>query len=325
MRFGKYLKEQQKTIWMILGVVCIFWGVLRLYRITSRVVLYPAMLCILFAGIWMLADFFAKKKKLQQLQEAFEAGIDQFPEPQSVLEETYQECIADLHRQYGEMTLKQEMRYRDMEDYYTTWAHQIKTPISAMQLKLQNEDSPLSRQLNSDLLRVEQYVDMVMVYLRLGAPTNDYVFKSWRIDELIKKSVSTFASEFISRGLALRYEKIEGSLITDDKWFCFVLEQILSNALKYTHSGGISIYMEENGILCISDTGIGIAPEDLPRIFEKGYTGFNGRTDRHASGLGLYLCRRICDGLSIPLQAQSQPGKGTVIRLCLEQYHLKAE
>ena len=134
-----------------------------------------------------------------------------------------------------------------------------------------------------------------------------------------------FSGEFISRKIGLSYEKIEEDVLTDEKWLSFVVEQVLSNALKYTMTGTVSIYMEEPHILCIRDTGIGIAPEDLPRIFEKGYTGYNGRMDKKASGIGLYLCRRICDNLGHRIWAQSEPDKGTTIRIDVSHREMKFE
>lgn len=131
--------------------------------------------------------------------------------------------------------------------------------------------------------------------------------------------------EFISRKIGLDYQPINTRVITDEKWLLFVIEQVLSNALKYTRSGKISIYSSEKDMLCIEDTGIGIAPEDLPRIFEKGYTGYNGRKDKHASGIGLYLARRICDNLGHKISARSVIGKGTAITIDLSREKIKNE
>ena len=135
----------------------------------------------------------------------------------------------------------------------------------------------------------------------------------------MRSAVKKFSTQFIRRRINLVYEPLGKKVVTDEKWLSFVVEQVLSNALKYTPSGTVGIYMEEPTTLCISDTGIGIAPEDLPRIFEKGYTGYNGRTDKKASGLGLYLCRRICNNLGHTISASSAAGEGTVIRICLAQ------
>lgn len=199
-----------------------------------------------------------------------------------------------------------------------------------MRLTLQNEDSALARRLSCDLSRIEQYVEMVLAFLRLDSDSSDYVFRRCKLDPLIRQAVRRFSFEFIDRKLRLDYTPPDAScqtdsLITDEKWFCFVLEQLLSNALKYTKSGTIRIFFSDEKVLCIQDTGIGIAPQDLPRIFEKGYTGCNGRTDKRASGLGLYLCRRICKNLGIELSITSEIGVGTCVFLSLDQYPIKSE
>ena len=213
----------------------------------------------------------------------------------------------------------------EMVEYYTLWAHQIKTPIAAMRLTLQNEDSPLSRRLTAELGRVERYVEMVMAYLRLDGESTDYVLREYELDPILRAAVKRFSGEFIQKRLALDLRPTGARVLTDEKWLSFVLEQLLSNALKYTPAGSVSIYLESPAVLCIADTGIGIAPEDLPRIFDAGYTGLNGREDKRASGLGLYLCRRVCRSLGHGLTARSEPGKGTVMRLDLGRKELSVE
>ncbi|MFR7742767.1 MAG: sensor histidine kinase [Acutalibacteraceae bacterium] len=198
-------------------------------------------------------------------------------------------------------------QYQDMLDYYTLWAHQIKTPIASMRLCLQQEDTPQARQLLQELSRAEQYVEMVMVYLRLTGGS-DLVLREYELDAIVRRAVRRFAGEFIGRKLKLCYEPLNVSCVTDEKWLLFVVEQVLSNALKYTRAGSITIELEAPKTLVIRDTGIGVAPEDLPRIFEKGYTGYNGRGDQKASGLGLYLCRTICKRLGHTITASSVPG-----------------
>lgn len=146
------------------------------------------------------------------------------------------------------------------------------------------------------------------------------MIRSCDVDEVIRQSLRKFAGEFIDRRLTLHYAPVGLTAVTDEKWLGFVVEQVLSNALKYTPEGGsITIDAEEPATLCIRDTGIGIAPEDLPRIFDRGYTGRNGRTHRQASGIGLYLCRRICRDLGHTITAASAVGEGTVIRLDLSR------
>ena len=195
-----------------------------------------------------------------------------------------------------------------------------------MRLTLQNEDSELSRRLSEDLLRIEQYVEMVLCYLRLDSSSTDYVFQEYDLDSIVKQAVRKFAGQFIRRKIRLDYQPLHTRVVTDEKWLLFVVEQVLSNALKYTPAAGtVTIDLEEPKTLCIRDTGIGIAPEDLPRVFEKGYTGYNGRNDKKASGIGLYLCRRICKNLNHVISVDSSLDSGTVVRIRLEQVKLGKE
>ena len=166
---------------------------------------------------------------------------------------------------------------------------------------------------------------MVLTFLRLNSDSTDYVFKEYDLDNIVKSAVKKFSSEFIGRKLRLIYDPLNTSVITDEKWLSFVIEQVLSNALKYTPSGSITISLVGEKTLRIEDTGIGIAPSDLPRIFENGYTGFNGRTDKKASGIGLYLCRRVCNNLGHTITANSTVDVGTAIDIDLTQTKLEME
>lgn len=297
-------------------------------NVPAKALLYPVLLC-LFLGLLVLVTDCAiaksRKNERANLDKITLSVIDSMPEAHSEEVRDYQNAIRRLGNEYRNYVSESERKYENMMDYYTVWAHQIKTPISSMKLAFQGEDSTLSRRLSVDLFRIEQYVDMVLVYLRLDSEYTDYVFKECNMDEVIKNSVKKFASEFIGRKLSLEYEPEDVTVVSDSKWLGFVIGQIISNSLKYTETGGIKIYFKEPKMLVIEDTGIGIAEEDLPRIFEKGYTGYNGRTDGSASGIGLYLCRRICGNLHIGIQAESEVGKGTRIILDLNQYKLKDE
>ena len=326
--FKMYLKERMKYILLTVMLIGLFSFTLLLMNVPAKALLYPVLLC-LFLGLLVLVTDCAiaksRKNERANLDKITLSVIDSMPEAHSEEVRDYQNAIRRLGNEYRNYVSESERKYENMMDYYTVWAHQIKTPIFSMKLAFQGEDSTLSRRLSADLFRIEQYVDMVLVYLRLDSEYTDYVFKECNMDEVIKNSVKKFASEFIGRKLSLEYEPEDVTVVSDSKWLGFVIGQIISNSLKYTETGGIKIYFKEPKILVIEDTGIGIAEEDLPRIFEKGYTGYNGRTDGSASGIGLYLCRRICGNLNIGIQAESEVGKGNRIILDLNQYKLKDE
>ena len=319
---GAYLRERRKAILLFLGAVLVFAVVFALYELPLGAVGYPALLCgvlFLLCGLWDLHAAQRKHRRLEEITRLPAPLMEGFPRVRSQDDADYQDIIAALRREQNRLQTDMSLRFQNMADYYTTWVHQIKTPIAAMKLALQQEDSALSRQVSEELQRIEQYVEMVLAYLRLDADATDYVFREQELDPIVREAVKKFAGQFIRKKLRLRYEPLQGRVLTDEKWLSFVIEQVLSNAVKYTPAGGVEIFLEEPLTLCIRDTGIGIAPEDLPRVFEKSYTGYNGRSDKKASGIGLYLCKRICAGLGHEIRIQSAPGEGTVVRLHLER------
>lgn len=321
MSMGKYLKQRRKWLLLLACCVLVFAVSFLLYHLPLAAVLYPSALCAALVLGWFLADYRKqreKKKRLTHLAALPDDLTERLEEAPGSLEEAYETIIRNLSQREQDFRREQQRREADRADYYTTWVHQIKTPIASMYLSLENEDSPLSRSLGEELQRIEQYVQMVLTYQRLDSVDTDYVFRECPMDPLVKGALRKFAAQFIRKGIRLDYTPTQKSVVTDEKWLSFVVEQLLSNALKYTPQGTVSIYMED-GSLCIRDTGIGIAPEDLPRIFERGYTGCNGRSDKKASGLGLYLCRRICNNLGHNLTAESTPGVGTLMKLDLNQ------
>jgi len=285
--FGRYLRQHRLAILLFI----LSWGLLAasfaLYGLPLAAVAYPALLSLLLClatAVWDYTRTLRRHRKLSELQTAANAQLMDLPDPASIGEA---DCMA---------------------------------AIAALRLTLQPDDTPNARRLMSQLLRIEQYVDMVLMYLRLDEGTSDYVIRACDLDGIIRQSLRKFAGEFIDRRLTLHYEPLHLSVVTDEKWLGFVVEQVLSNALKYTPEGGsITIDAEAPATLCIRDTGIGITAEDLPRIFDRGYTGRNGRTYRQASGIGLYLCRRICRDLGHTITASSAAGEGTVLRLDLSR------
>lgn len=322
--FRAYIKQNRKVIYALILFIAVFSFSFFLYQLPIRAIIYPTILCTVFGLLLVGIDFSKKRFKHKRLAEIKKLTASMFsfmPAIESIEDSDYQEIIRALQEEIVQLSTSTSARYQDMTEYYTIWVHQIKTPITSMRLTLQNEDSPLSRKLTSDLFQIEQYVEMVLAFMRLDSDSSDYVFKEYNIDSVIKQALAKFASEFIDRKIRLEYDPIDKVVITDEKWLSFVIEQLLSNALKYTKKGSIKIYMQEPMTLCIADTGIGIAPEDLPRIFEKGYTGYNGRRDKKASGIGLYLCKRICNNLEADICVSSELDKGTTIYINLEQYN----
>lgn len=321
--FFKYLNSKKRIIFAPFLFGVIFAVTFYFYGIPKRAIIYPLLLCFFILIFFIAFDYFILLRKYKELNILRKTGaeiIEELPETICILDEEYKNIIKLLIENQRHTAENFSENYDDMIEYYTVWAHQIKTPIASMRLTLQNEDSPLSINLKNDLTRIENYVQMVLAFLRLDSPSTDYIISEYSLDKIIKESVKKFSGVFISKKLSLNFTETNKKVLTDEKWLAFVVEQLISNALKYTENGGISIYLEEGDILCIEDSGIGILKTDLPRIFEKGYTGSIGRTDKKASGIGLYLCKRICDNLCHEISIFSEVGVGTTVKINLKRY-----
>ena len=242
------------------------------------------------------------------------------------LEALYRSMIAKMRQEKEELIFEDQKRYTEMIDYYGMWAHQIKTPIAAMRILVQSGmDREENEENQMELFKTEQYVEMVLSYLKIGDIAKDMVLERCDLGKVVRQAVKKYSRLFILQKLSLEMGEIAEIVLTDEKWLSFVVEQILSNALKYTKSGSVSIYLEQEGVLVIKDTGIGISAEDLPRIMEKGYTGYNGRIDKRSTGIGLYLCKKVMDKLHHQLRIDSEDGKGTKVVLDLRRTQLDLE
>lgn len=318
-----YMRRNRLGIVLFFLFGMIFASLFFLYHLPVEAVGYAFALCLVLGIIAVSVDavFYRKKIcRLREQQEAVRNGTEELPQAADRIEEAYQELIYQAQEKRREQIAGLMREKTDITDYFTLWAHQIKTPIAAMCLLLQQNTEnieqfyELRKECEGELFKIEQYVEMVLQYLRLNSSVNDFVLQEYSLDDMILQAVHKYAPMFIRKKLTLNYNAVDEKVVTDEKWLVFVVEQILSNAIKYTAEGGISIYMED-GALIIEDTGIGILAEDLPRVFEKGYTGYNGRSDKKASGIGLYLCRQILQKLGHKVYVESEPGKGTRVKL----------
>ncbi|MCR4939195.1 MAG: HAMP domain-containing histidine kinase [Treponemataceae bacterium] len=319
----KYIKGLRVFFFVFLLFVFFFALTFYLYHLPLEAVLYPTLVCLVFLLIIVVVRCFGAFKRHLFLWSAANF-LPEIPESLScdgVFEEDFLNLLKKLSEAFKKLSNEKDFRYANMQDYYSLWVHQIKTPIASMKLTLQNGNSPAATRLLSDLRRIELYVEMVLTYIRLESETSDYLIKEFDLDGIIKATLRNFASDFINKHLKLDYQESGVKILTDEKWFSFVLGQVLSNALKYTPEGSVSIYLEGDETLCIRDTGIGINPEDLPRVFECSYTGGNGRgmgagsVGGASSGIGLYLCRRICRNLNHTIEIDSRPDEGTTVRI----------
>ena len=322
-----WLKYRLWQIVLFSGLMLIFSTVVWLSGAEGGLAGYTALLSTALALLLALLDlrrFALRHRQLSDALKSIRVSDEQLPPPENLIEEDYRQLIRALGEEKQRQASAMDLRMSDMQDYFTLWAHQIKTPIAAMRLILQTKPENSAMEIEGELFRVEQYVEMVLNYLRLDSDSTDFVFRTCALDDIIRQCVRKYAKQFIRKRIRLEYEGTALQVLTDEKWLCFVIEQILSNALKYTAAGSIRIFTQGE-TLVIADTGMGIAPEDLPRVFEKGYTGYNGRTDKKATGIGLYLCKRILNRLGHEISISAQVGKGTRVSIDLSREELTVE
>lgn len=314
-----YFRRQWKLLFMLAAFACLSGTVFWLYRLPVESVLYAAALCFVL-GLTLFCisytRFRHRHKELEWLLKQAGETVLPLPPPRGLLEEDYQALLKAVCTSRASLARENQSRLQDMTDYYTLWAHQIKTPIAAMHLLFQESPQP---ELEAELLKIEQYVEMVLGYLRLGSSSTDYLLREIPLDPLLRQAVRKYARLFILKKISLDFQETGRSVLTDEKWLSFVIEQLLSNAVKYTPSGGQVRIYGDGDTLVISDNGIGIQEEDLPRVFEKGFTGFNGREDRKSTGIGLYLCQEVMNRLNHGISIASRPGQGTLVRLDLSR------
>ena len=312
-----YLKKNIKVYILFVVFIFIFFIMFYLYNLPLEALIYTGSFCFLASLIASFLDFVNYKesyKKLKFLEENILNDLDALPKSLDIRIDYYHKIIEKLYEELEKLTQENRQKNTDMVDYYSMWVHQIKTPIAAMNFLLDNEEVN-QKNFQQELFKIERYVEMVLTYIRLDSTSSDYVITKINLDEVVKDSVKKYATIFINKKIKLNYVSHETMVISDKKWLSFAFEQILGNSVKYSRADGeITIKTYENRLV-IEDKGIGIKEEDLPRIFEKGFTGFNGRYEKKSSGLGLYLCKKTLDKLGHHIEISSKVGEGTRIEI----------
>ena len=312
-----YLKKNIKVYILFVVFIAIFFIMFYLYNLPLEALIYTGSFCFLTALIASFLDFVNYResyKKLKFLEQNILNDLDALPKSLDIRIDYYHKIIEKLYEELEKLTQENRQKNTDMVDYYSMWVHQIKTPIAAMNFLLDNEEVD-QKNLQQELFKIERYVEMVLTYIRLDSTSSDYVITKINLDEVVKDSVKKYATIFINKKIKLNFVSHETMVISDKKWLSFAIEQILGNSVKYSNTGGeITIETCENKLI-VEDNGMGIKEEDLPRIFEKGFTGFNGRYEKKSSGLGLYLCKKTLDKLGHHIEISSKVGEGTRIEI----------
>lgn len=331
LKIAKAFLKSKRTALALYSLTIFVFGLIFLFgRLPFNFYFYSVEVSAFIGGIFGLFSFMRYADRYRYLQELYQqpqSMLNKLEKPSDPAETFYQETIRQLLKERQKQALKNESKEADQLDYFTLWLHQIKTPIAAIQLVLQQStDKKLTRQLEQELLRIENYTRMALSYLKLEQSGKDLDLAKVSLDQVIKKTIKTFSILFIYNQITLDYQENHLDVLTDEQWLRVLLEQLLSNSLKYTPpKGQIKIYLDpkQTKRLIIEDTGIGIRSEDLPRIFEKGYSGWNGKVQEKSTGLGLFLSQKISKRLGHPLSITSEVGKGTKVAIDLDVKEIK--
>lgn len=368
-----YFKENLRCLTVVACLTFVTTATMLLNDIPLREIGYGLLLCLFVAAVAITSGYSqhcAGLRQLEQMKKRIEVAPYDMKPPESMYERLYQDCVRSIAKEKNALYNETMNRQQDLLEYYSMWVHQIKTPIAALKLLIDEENLAYldeesieenqthivnGRKMQHELFLIEQYVDMALQYTRLGSRSNDFVIQKINLDDVIKSSVHKYAKQFIHKKLRLIYVPQGMTAITDKKWLGFVIDQLLSNAIKYTKQGSIAIQTlsavshepcavrkeeqavkaekpwyvrsgtleEERVSIVIEDTGIGIRAEDLPRVCEQGYTGYNGHSNQYSTGIGLYLCKKIVDRLGHKLVMTSEKGKGTRVEIVIMAFSSK--
>lgn len=314
-----YCRERVKLLLGIVVLAAIFSCVFYLYNLPLDAVLYAALLSLAAAFLFLCADFYfyyRRARTVYTLWNQIDTGNIRPPESTKFIDAAYCELVAHLLREKQEAQDADTAQMHELLDYCALWTHQIKTPIAALRLMLPEDTAA-----RLELFKVERYAEAMLTYLRLPSISSDLALSRCDLDKMIRETVKKFAPFFIAKQLRLNFTPTGLTVLTDEKWLALALEQLISNAVKYTDEGEIAIWAEGE-TLHIRDTGVGIASADLPRVFERGFTGANGRLDKRATGIGLFLVKCILSRLQNDITLTSTPGEGTEVTLDLSRDEL---
>lgn len=290
----EFLKSKKELFFFTFSSLIIFYTVFQLGNLDEQYYLIALETIILLLGLYLIFSFFFYKKS-------------------ELIRETNERLIEEIERLKAESISEK----KELEEYFLLWVHQIKTPITASKLIIQKElTKEREAKLEIQLQYIESYTDMAMNYLKLMRTNTDMDISEVNLGTLVGSVLKKYSHLFFAKGIKLELGKLDISVVSDTKWLSILFEQILSNSLKYTEKGFIKIYFkEEERELIVEDSGIGIRSEDIPKIFDKGYSGFNGRLNQKSSGLGLFLGKKIANRLGIKILVESEIGKGSKFSL----------
>lgn len=326
MRFHRYLKDRQKTIGFIVFAIITIEIFLLIYPVHHMIRIYIAV--VIFAAFFLgtFLEYHSKKEfyqnvfgKLERLEDKYMI-VEMLPQMDSIEEELLKEILQDSNKAMIEKVNEYKHSQAEYKDYIELWIHEIKLPIATSKMIIENNRNDVTKRIDEEIGEIEGYTEQALYYARSNHANKDYSVKKCNIKDIINETVKRNKQTLINKKIKITVKNAEQIVYTDPKWCHFILNQIIGNSIKYKKKTDSEIYFEveekKNGVvLHIRDNGIGIKKGEVGRVFEKGFTGTNGRIGKKSTGIGLYLCKKLCDKLGLKIELESEENVGTDVRI----------
>ncbi|MEG0857601.1 MAG: sensor histidine kinase [Terrisporobacter sp.] len=330
MKIIDYLKDKSIYLAVNLMMFIIIASLMYYINISSVIIFLTGCTWFLPLLIYMVIEYIKNKKYFDNVENILD-NIDKkyllpevIGESNSMIGEEINEILKELSRDMHENVKYYRNMQEEYREYIEMWVHEIKTPIASSKLLIENNNNEITRKIDTQINKIENFVEQVLYYSRSDEVGRDYIIKKIDLSQVVKTVIKKNQRDFISKRISLELEDIDEIIYSDTKWVEFILNQIVGNAIKYSKGKEDKIKIKSKKIansvvLTIEDNGVGIIERDINRVFEKGFTGENGRKFGKSTGIGLYLCKKLCDKLGLSLSIESNINEGTKISIIFPQ------
>ncbi|MEG0297309.1 MAG: sensor histidine kinase [Clostridium sp.] len=326
MRISEFIKE--RIVFLIFNIVIFtaIAGVMAFLKFGFAIIFVVAFIWFMPILSYMIIEyskfnkFFSEVNSLSESLDRRYLMAEIVEEPEFLEGKLFYDLLKDTNRDMHENIKSYSDMQTEYREYIETWVHEIKTPIASSKLIIENNKNEVTSKINLELKRVEEYIEQALYYSRSNDVSKDYIIKKFSLETAVRNTIKRNSSDFIYKGIQLEIKDIEADIYSDIKWVEFILNQVIGNAIKYSNSNKpkveiTSVKNPNNIILTIKDNGVGIDEKDIRRVFEKGFTGENGRVYGKSTGIGLYLCKKLCEKLGVGISISSAKGEGTKVSL----------
>ncbi len=331
MDFKLFFKDKAITILLLLFGIITIEIFLMAYNVGMFIKIYIPLIIMGLYMISIIIEYFKRKKFYDNLLKMLEELDEKYliteiiKTPNFLEGQIFKNSLEQIDKSMLENVNKYKYMTEDYKEYIELWIHEIKIPISASKMVIENNKNAITKSIDEELDKVENYIEQALFYARSNTVEKDYYIRKVFLKEIVTESIKKNKSSLIQEKISIDIHDLDIEVNTDNKWIVFILNQIIQNSIKYRkkENSVIEIYAnqgKENVILYIKDNGIGIKQGEITRVFEKGFTGTNGRvSNKKSTGIGLYLCKKLCNKLGIGIELNSVQNEGTEVKLVFPQ------